>query len=80
MKEKELRKIVEFVCNGYVDTIMENIEDNKRSFPYAIACANYIAELKERNIIVGLNDVFIDIVIDIVIDRIFREFSNYIGR
>ena len=55
---------------------MENIEDNKREFPYAIACANYIAELKENNIIVGLNDVFVDI----VIDRIFREFSNYIGR
>lgn len=30
MKEQELRKIVEFVCNGYVDTIMENIEDRKR--------------------------------------------------
>lgn len=76
MKEQELRKIVEFVCNGYVDKIMENIEDNKREIPYAIACANYITELKENNIIVGLNDVFIDI----VIDRIFREFSNYIGR
>lgn len=76
MREQELRKIVEFVCNGYVDTIMENIEDNKREFLYAIACANYIAELKENNIIVGLNDVFMDI----VIDRIFREFSNYIGR
>lgn len=76
MKEKELRKIVEFVCNGYVDTIMENIEDNKRAFLYVIACANYIAELKEKNIIVELNDVFIDI----VIDRIIREFSNYIGR
>lgn len=60
MKEQELRKIVEFVCNGYVDTIMENIEDNKREFPYAIACANYIAELKENNIIVGLNDVFVE--------------------
>lgn len=76
MKEQELRKIVEFVCNGYVDTIMENIEDNKSEFPYAIACANYITELKENNIIVGLNDIFIDV----VIDRIFREFSNYIGR
>lgn len=76
MKEQELRKIVKFVCNGYVDTIMENIEDNKRAFPYAIACANYIAELKEQNVIVELNDVFIDN----VIDRIFREFSNYIGR
>lgn len=76
MKEQELRKIVKHVCNGYVDTIMENIEDNKKQFPYTIACANYIAELKRKNIIVELNDVFIDI----VIDRIFREFSNYIGR
>lgn len=76
MNKQELRKIAEFVCNGYVDMIMENIEDRKREFPYAIACANYIAELKEKNIIVELNNVFIDI----VIDRIFREFSNYIGR
>lgn len=75
MKEQELRKIVEFICNSHVDMIMENIEDNKKEFPYAIACANYIAELKEKNIIVRLNDVFIDI----IIDRIFREFSNYIG-
>ena len=76
MNKQELRKIAEFVCNGYVDTITENIEDRKMEFLYAIACANYIVELKEKNIIVELNDIFIDI----VIDRIFREFSNYIGR
>lgn len=76
MKEQELRKIVEYVCGGFVDSIMENIEEQKRAFPYTIACANYIAELKDKNIIVELNDVFIDI----IIDRIFREFSNYIGR
>lgn len=33
----------------YLDTIMENFEDNERTFLYAIACVNYIAELKEKN-------------------------------
>ena len=77
MKEQALRKIVSMVCDGYVDTIMTAIEeDNVKSFPITIACANFIAELKSKNIIVELVGTFEDT----IIDRIFREVSNYLAR
>ena len=76
-KEDSLRKIISMVCDGYVDTIMTAIEeDNTKDFPYTIACANFIAELKEKNIIVELVGTFEDA----IIDRIFREVSNYLAR
>ncbi len=76
MKENELRKIIESVCNDFVDTLMTGIDENKKDFPYIIACANFISELKERNIIVDFNIVFDDSIIDMV----FREASNYLAR
>ena len=72
-----LRKIISMVCNGYIDTIMTAIEeDNTKDFPYTIVCANFIAELKEKNIIVELVGTFEDT----IIDRIFRDVSNYLVR
>lgn len=75
MKENELRKIIESVCNDFVDTLMTGIDENKKDFPYIIACANFISELK-KNIIVDFNIVFDDSIIDMV----FREASNYLAR
>lgn len=77
MKEEALRKIVSMVCDGYIDTIMTAIEEeNIKGFPITIACANFIAELKAKNIIVELVGTFEDT----IIDRIFREVSNYLAR
>lgn len=54
-KEEALIKIISMVCDGYVDTIMTAIEENNiKDFPFTIACANFIVELKEKNIIVEL--------------------------
>ncbi len=77
MRDEVLRKIVSMVCDGYVDTIITAIEeDNIKDFPITIACANFIAELKAKNIIVELVGTFEDT----IIDRIFREVSNYLAR
>lgn len=77
MRDAVLRKIVSMVCDGYVDTIITAIEeDNTKDFPITIACANFIAELKSKNIILELVGTFEDT----IIDRIFREVSNYLAR
>lgn len=78
-REKELRKILSMVFDGYTDSILTALEEDKnteRIFPFTFACINFINELREKNIKVELSDVFIDD----VIDRIFREVSNYMGR
>ena len=74
-RENELRKIVASVCDGYTDTIMDAIlEDNNiKGFPITIAVWHFMAE---RNIVMDLNDVFIDL----IIDRLYREMSNYLAR
>ena len=76
MKEEMLKKVIEMVCDDYIDALLVGVEEYSRDFPYTIACANFIAELKEKNIIVEFNSIFIDI----VRDRIYRETSNYLAR
>ena len=76
-KEEVLRKIVSNICDGYVDSIISSIEENNtNNFSFTIASANFIAELKSKNIIVELSETFDDM----VKDRIYREISNYLGR
>lgn len=76
MKELVLRKVIEMICDDYIDTLLVGIEEYEKDFPYTVACANFISELKEKNIIVEFNDVFIDT----IRDRIYRETSNYLAR
>ena len=76
MKENQLRKIVAEVCDGYTETIMDAIlEDNVKGFPITKAVWHFMCELKENNIVMELNDVFIDL----IIDRLYREISNYLA-
>ena len=76
MKEKVLRKVIESICDGYVDTLITGIDEYEKNFPYTIACANFIYELKQKNILVDFNIIFDDSIIDMV----FRETSNYLAR
>ena len=48
MKEDVLRKLIESICDGYVDTLITGIEEYEKNFPYTIACANFIYELKQK--------------------------------
>lgn len=73
MKELVLRKVVEMVCDDYIDTLLVGIEEYEKDFPYTLACANFISELKEKNIIIEFNDVFIDT----VRDRIYSGEVDY---
>ena len=75
MKENEIRKILSIVCGSYIDGISANFEENVDVFPYLLACANFIVELKSKNIIVDINAFA-----DSIKDRIFREVANYIGK
>ena len=55
MKENELRKIIESVCNGFVDTLMTGIDENKKDvLP--------VGELKKKTgmVIKGSHKVFAD--------------------
>ena len=77
MKENQLRKLVEEIYNDYTETIMDAIlEDNVKGFPITKAVWHFMCELKENNIVMELNDVFIDL----IIDRLYREISNYLAR
>lgn len=76
VKEEALRKIVSSICDDYIDTLLTGIEENEKDFPYTLACANFISELKEKNIIVNLYTTF-----DMqIVDMIYRETSNYLAR
>lgn len=71
-----LRKILTIVCDNYIDTILTGIEENEKDFPYTIAVANFINELKEKNIIIN----FYEQIDDSIIDMINRETCNYLAR
>ena len=76
MKEDIMRKLITMICDDYIEALLTGIKEYKQDFPYTIACANYISELKQKNIIVEFNEIFIDT----VRDRIYRETSNYLAR
>ena len=75
-KEEALRKIVSIVCEDFVETLITGIEENEKAFPYTIAVANFISELKGKNIIVNLYGTFEDT----IIDMLYRDTSNYLAR
>lgn len=76
MKEEVMKKMIYMICEDYIDTLIVGIEEYEKDFPYTIACANLISELKSKNIKVEFNDIFIDI----VRDKIYRETTNYLAR
>lgn len=76
MNEIVLRKLITMICDDYIDTLLVGIEEYEKDFPYTIACANFITELKSKNIMVEFNDVFIDK----IRDMLYRETSNYLAR
>ena len=76
MNEIILRKLISMICDDYIHTLVVGIEEYERDFPYTIACANFIVELKSKKIMVEFNDVFIDK----IRDMLYRETSNYLTR
>lgn len=77
MKETELKKILSMVCDGYIDSIMVDVSEDKNideKLPFTMACVNFICELKNKNIAVDLHTTFDTN----IIDKINREISNYI--
>ena len=77
MKENELRKIVSMVCNDYVDTIMDAIEENNtKDFPILMAVWQFMCGLRDKGILLDVVDVFDDANI---IDRLHREISRYLA-
>lgn len=73
---EERRKIVEMVCEDYIDTILVGMEEYEKDFPFTIACANFLKELRSKNIKVRFEEIFIEM----VRDNIYRETSNYLAR
>lgn len=76
MRDEALKKIINLICDCYLDTLLTGIEEYKKDFPYTIACANFIGELKAKNIMVNFFNIFEDNIVDMV----FREISNYLAR
>ena len=45
MNKSVLRKLTEWICDGYVDVLVTGIEENEYYFPYNIALVHFIDEL-----------------------------------
>ena len=76
MREEILRKIITLISEDYIETLLTGIEEYEKDFPYTIACANFMSDLKNKNIIVDFYKTF-----DVSIrDMIYRETSNYLAR
>lgn len=76
MREEMLRKLMALVSEDYIETLLTGIEEYEKDFPYTIACANFMSELKSKNIIVTFYTTF-----DVSIrDMVYRETSNYLAR
>ena len=75
-KEDALKQVISVVSESFIETILVGIEECPKEFPYTLAVANFIGELKEKNILVEFFGTFQDM----ITDRVFREIGNYLGR
>ncbi|WP_282193136.1 hypothetical protein [Romboutsia ilealis] len=76
MKEEILRKLITLISEDYIETLLTGIKEYEKDFPYTIACANFMSELKSKNIIVDYYKTF-----EVSIrDMVYREASNYLAR
>lgn len=76
MREEILKKLITLISEDYIETLLTGIEEYEKDFPYTIACANFISELKSKNIIVDFYNTFESSIIDLI----YRETSNYLAR
>ena len=76
MREEMLRKLITLITEDYIDTLLTGIEEYEKDFPYTIACANFMSELKSNNIVVDFYTTF-----EVSIrDMVYRETTNYLAR
>lgn len=76
MREETLRKLITLVSEDYIETLLTGIKEYEKDFPYTIACAHFMSELKSKNIVVNFYNTFDSS----IIDMIYRETSNYLAR
>ena len=48
MKEAILRKLIESICDDYVDTLMTGIDEYEKNFPYTILSLGKIQKKKKK--------------------------------
>lgn len=76
MREEILRRLITLITEDYIDTLLTGIEEYEKDFPYTIACANFMSELKSKNIVVDFYTTF-----EVSIrDMVYRETTNYLAR
>lgn len=76
MNKSVLVKIVKWICDGYVDTLITAVEENEQYFPYTIALVHFIDELQRKGIKVNYGEL----VNDSIIDNVFKEANGYLER
>lgn len=76
MYDEILCEIITKLCNGYINSLLIGIEENKGEFTYLLASVNFISELRQKNIIVEFNDVFNDF----IIDKIYYEINKFLAK
>lgn len=76
MKEKVLQKIITVLSENLSDTLLIDIEECPKDFPYTIAVINFMTELMKKNIIIDYFQLFDEFIIYMV----NREITNYWAR
>ena len=77
MKEKILKNVAQYLCDDFVDTICTGFEESSNDFPFTLACANFIYELKSKGININISlfaqcpDIF---------DNMYNELSKYLSK
>lgn len=52
MRKEAIKQIIAVVCDGYIDTLLNGIEESEKIFPYTLTCFDFIDSLRKSNIIV----------------------------
>lgn len=76
MKNEVIEEVARHISDSYYDVLLVAFEEQKHKFKITMSIIDFMANLKEKGIVYGLDDIFIDT----FIDKMYVEANNYIGK
>ncbi len=76
MKEDIINEIASSISKSYYEVLINGFKEEENEFHISICIINFIINLREKNIICNIDDIFVSS----FLDKIIIEANKYIGR
>lgn len=76
MREYILKDVAKSISDSYYDVLLVGFEEEKEKFVMTMLVVDFMVNLKEKGVVLNMDDIFIDK----FIDKMYVEAEKYIGK